>query len=445
MEISTQRCIQLTLGFFICIVNSIYLDTSLIQSHIRKTFEYIRDFTSIQSKKEEEKPWFMKNGSHWPSPAKIDDATGRREIKLWPNEDPDSDRIINQFMFVPPKTNKTLPIKKVLMWYGMIYWETKHPKGSAEPFKTCPVSNCMALTNRARALKADAILFLNQFNHNAPTHRKPSHQVWIMYTMESPLNTELISREDAFNWTATYMQSSDIVRNYGKWVYYDQSKTEWNGPPRNFAAGKTKKVAWFVSNCNRHHNNRWSYAQQLGKYIQVDIYGECGKLKCSQSNKHAGVCFELLDNQYKFYLAFENSNCREYITEKFFFNGLQHKVIPVVMGAPREDYERVAPKGSFIHVEDFDSPEHLAIYLHKLDLDDDLYNSYFKWKGMGEVLENYFYCRLCAMLNDDFPDKYYPRFSDFWRKPGSCIEGSWPDYKRRIGGQLPSVSAIEHF
>ena len=37
---------------------------------------------------------------------------------------------------------------------------------------------------------------------------------------------------------------------------------------RDFAANKTKAVAWFVSNCGA-RNGRLNYAKELGKYIQV--------------------------------------------------------------------------------------------------------------------------------------------------------------------------------
>ena len=66
------------------------------------------------------------------------------------------------------------------------------------------------------------------------------------------------------------------------------------------------------------------------------------------------------------------------------------------MGAPRLDYEAVAPYKSFIHVADFDSPKELAKHLHHLDQSDKEYNSYFRWKGTGELIDTRFYCRLCA-------------------------------------------------
>ncbi len=62
------------------------------------------------------------------------------------------------------------------------------------------------------------------------------------------------------------------------------------------------------------------YARDLQQHIDVDIYGGCGDKKCPRSQQN--TCFDLLNKRYKFYLAFENSNCKDYITEKFFVNGL---------------------------------------------------------------------------------------------------------------------------
>ena len=56
----------------------------------------------------------------------------------------------------------------------------------------------------------------------------------------------------------------------------------------------------------------------------------------------------------------------------------RHDVIPIAMGAHPDDYRRASPPHSFIHVDDFESPQRLAEYLHKLDQDDHLYNQYFQ-------------------------------------------------------------------
>jgi len=136
--------------------------------------------------------------------------------------------------------------------------------------------------------------------------------------LECPFHTQHIGEKDVFNWTATYRSDSELVAPYEKWVYYDE--TIHRKPTTvNYAANKTKKVAWFVSNCGA-NNNRLDYARDLQKFIQVDIYGACGTENCPRD--FADNCFGILSNEYKFYLAFENSNCRDYITEKFYVNGL---------------------------------------------------------------------------------------------------------------------------
>lgn len=119
------------------------------------------------------------------------------------------------------------------------------------------------------------------------------------------------------------------------------------------------------------------------------------------------MCFEMLNRDYKFYLAFENSNCRSYITEKLYVNGLgrsrdDYNLVPIVMGGSREDYRRAAPPNSFIHVDDFASPAELAKYLRYLDGNDEAYNRYFDWKHprmTGEFINTFFWCRLCALLH----------------------------------------------
>lgn len=73
--------------------------------------------------------------------------------------------------------------------------------------------------------------------------------------------------------------------------------------------------AWFVSNCDS-ASKRELYVAQLKKYVDVDVYGRCGDRTCWAGDQEA--CYAHLERHYKFYLSFENSLCRDYVTEKFF-------------------------------------------------------------------------------------------------------------------------------
>jgi len=75
-------------------------------------------------------------------------------------------------------------------------------------------------------------------------------------------------------------------------------------------------------------------------------------------------------------------------------------MIPVVMGASKIDYETLAPKNSFIHIDDFRSPQDLAEYLVRLDNNDTAYNEYFRWKdeASGHIEQTHFLCEVCAMV-----------------------------------------------
>ena len=56
----------------------------------------------------------------------------------------------------------------------------------------------------------------------------------------------------------------------------------------------------------------------------------------------------------------------------------RHNVLPIVMGAAPEEYTRLAPHHSFLHVDQFKGPRELAEYLIELDGDDEKYNEYFQ-------------------------------------------------------------------
>ena len=75
-------------------------------------------------------------------------------------------------------------------------------------------------------------------------------------------------------------------------------------------------AAWFASNCNA-GNKRHNYVYELEKYVNVDVYGLCG-ISCPKNDVGEERCYDQLDNDYRFYLAFENSNCKDYVTEKVY-------------------------------------------------------------------------------------------------------------------------------
>lgn len=55
------------------------------------------------------------------------------------------------------------------------------------------------------------------------------------------------------------------------------------------------------------------------------------------------------------------------------------------MGGRRDDYFNLAPPNSYIHVDDFHSPAHLAAYLRYLDGNDTAYAAFFAWKALGSI------------------------------------------------------------
>lgn len=181
-------------------------------------------------------------------------------------------------------------------------------------------------------------------------------------------------------------------------------------------SNKSRSVVWMSSHCPT-HGGRDLFAEELSKYIDVDVYGTCGTKVCP--NGQTEQCLLKFAQNYKFFLAFENTLCKDYITEKF-FRTLKYNIIPVVFGGA--DYDRFAPPGSFIDALSFKSPKHLAFFLTGVGKNFKLYSSYFKWrKNYAVTLRNKKECQLCSMLhNKNIKSSSYKNLRDWWVKDSRC-------------------------
>ena len=177
---------------------------------------------------------------------------------------------------------------------------------------------------------------------------------------------------------------------------------------------KTDLALWIVSNCGgtRGAIERSEYVKHLmDAGLKVDCKGKCFPNNGPVDNVD-------IAKKYKFYLSFENGHhCRDYITEKLFHNAYMMDSVPVVWGATRADYEAVAPPGSFIYAEDFQSPAQLVIYLNYLNKNDEAYRKFFEWRTMN-ITEMPQYgrtrgdCNLCRILHGINVDNVFnPRYA----------------------------------
>ena len=165
---------------------------------------------------------------------------------------------------------------------------------------------------------------------------------------------------------------------------------------KNFHNDRQKTTAALISNCND-RSGRLEYIKQLS--TQVDIFGKCG-IPCPDKYKNvtAGACRDIIFSEYKFFLAFENSGCKEYITEKFFLS-LSYDIVPVVLG--EGNYEIYVPKSGFIQTKDFSDVKQLADRLNYLNSNATAYNEHFKWKEYVRFrpeIPNIFYS-MCVHLH----------------------------------------------
>lgn len=247
------------------------------------------------------------------------------------------------------------------------------------------------------------------------SQRKP-HQLFTWWEQESPLHGSgpKEPHEYFYNLTFHYRLDADIYAPYGSiHLILDEIRKANDDDVDDLMARKSdpnKVAVWAVSNC---YSRRKDYAMSLKNAgLNIDLYGRCFGDRKIGGGRYSESFYQEI-SKYKFYLSFENSiTCKDYITEKFWFNGLRAGAIPVVWGPRKEDILKVAPSHSFIHADDFKTPADLVNYLNYLDSNDAEYRKYLEWREWArhptrieEHLKlKYFknnlrsFCLLCAII-----------------------------------------------
>ena len=196
----------------------------------------------------------------------------------------------------------------------------------------------------------------------------------------------------------------------------------FKGKYKGLLKTKSRQILWMVSNCRERERNE--YADKLLKHgAKLNKFGRCGRPIGCQRQKKEQYCERKIFSQYKFYLAFENSHCVDYITEKL-WKCLYNGMVPIVMGPTLENYQKLLPPDSFLHVHNFSSPAKLAEYITHLDNNDEAYLKYHAWRQESEIVfTNYhqflWVCDICKKIHDP-PKPAYSNLSEYWRANVKC-------------------------
>ncbi|RUS91601.1 hypothetical protein EGW08_000574 [Elysia chlorotica] len=321
---------------------------------------------------------------------------------------------------------------------------------------TCP-HKCKQVSNLTEADFVVFYVFKITSNDIVPDFRRPPGQRWVMFDTEPPCRKRNHSMLDLprlkgqFNWTLSYRLDADIPWLYGYLrVLKDPPRKDYDAIFRR----KSVTAAWFVGHCAT-GSRRDVYAKYMQEYggLDLHIYGACGNYTCQgDCNGNSSVCkkaqlkrgsdnekcLPLLSEKYFFYLAFENSLCKDYVTEKFFKIFKNVDTIPVLRGGA--DHKRLFPPNTFVDAADFASPADLAVYLKELSRNRWRYTEMLREKNKYRFEPSgKWFCKLCEKIHSDTADRvqWYPDLRSWYvkdqcRKPDDLMAQS-PGSQSEVG------------
>ncbi|CAJ0602163.1 unnamed protein product [Cylicocyclus nassatus] len=244
--------------------------------------------------------------------------------------------------------------------------------------------------------------------------RQSSKHLNILFLLESPYHTgSQIYRvpRNYFNATITYRQDSRYFHPYGQFQPRTQSDPVGSVITAQQVSDaiihKKKGSLIFISNCHS-PSKREKLIIELGKVTDVTVRGKCEDALSINTNTKSIYCKtdcsdDELINTHRFYIAFENSDCNDYITEKF-YSRISQLLVPIVL--KRRIYEAAGiPEHSYIAVDDFEDITELGNHLNFLLRNDTAYLRYFEWTKHFRKPDAYVGHALCTLCEDIYSRK----------------------------------------
>jgi len=326
----------------------------------------------------------------------------------------------------------------------ILLWNENWTLNVSFDFSSCPAGasrECLLTNDRASLSHASAIIVqdhtMDPILPAPPSRCRDQLLVYMNLESFSPTFSPDTHRQYPFNfnWTLTFRQESDMQMLYSE-------ETEVVALPLGgevpYKPAHIAPAIWAATNCNP-ANNRTGYVDELLRYMPIDIYGTCRKNRESilvdgelyvmpDRLQHISEQTKRFFGFYKFALAFENRNCRDYVTEKY-WRALAGGVVPVVLGANNIEDFAPAPH-SIIKVSDFPSPRKLAEYLIYLSVNNTAYMEYHAWRKLPfsqlnpsyrKLFRPHLLCRMCERLHEEIEEyRWYNDEELFHMEPPYC-------------------------
>jgi len=253
------------------------------------------------------------------------------------------------------------------------------------PGKSCP-RRCLISNRRALLPYAKGVLFhaRDVQLEDLPERDVNGIQPWVLFTAETPPNdfwpSSVPDQLRLFDYSMTYRVDSDFPLTY---LPTSLAQIVRKPPAMPLTAKKTAAhIAWVQSNCNT-YSDREKYIAELMKHVRVHSYGGCLRNQSPWPTvqvpaKDGDVIPVVRDKkvseifaEYRFAIVAENSDCRDYVSEKL-LNVLEAGVVPIV-GGPRAMYASFLPVPDAALFMDEHTPEELAARVRALAKDDAAY------------------------------------------------------------------------